>query len=293
METEAQAILTQFRITGVSPASPVSDLPLGLRQRLEIVRAMLHQPRILLLDEPTAALTDREWLFGLIETLLARGTSILYITHRLDEVRRICHRCVILRNGRKVLDEPVLHLTDENVFKKMAGRSIVETYPDREVGVEDSAPPVFAGRNLSAAGIKDVSFTIRKGEVLGLAALEGQGQSRLFDALVGLNPLQQGSFEVAGEPAVIRSPRAARKAGIVLVPEERKSEGILHDLSTVIYQSPSSTGRPPGDLSAVKQSGTWSNGGRLVLAWMASICDRRSKPYREEISRRHFSLGRS
>ena len=232
MEAEADAILTQFRITGLSPARPVSDLPLGLRQRLEIVRAMLHMPRVLLLDEPTAALTDREWLFGLIDAFLARGTSILYITHRLDEVRRLCSRCVILRNGKKVLDEPVAHMADEDVFKKMAGRSVVETYPDREVSVQDSSPPVFAGCNLSAAGIHDISFTIRKGEVLGLAALEGQGQSRLFNALVGLNPLKQGRLEVAGKPAVITSPRAARKAGIVLVPEDRKSEGIFHDLST-------------------------------------------------------------
>ena len=231
MEAEAHAILTQFRITGVSPARPVSDLPLGLRQRLEIVRAMLHMPRVLLLDEPTAALTDREWLFGLIDTLLGRGTSILYITHRLDEVRRLCHRCVILRNGKKVLDEPVVQMTDEDVFKKMAGRSVVETYPEREVSVQDHSP-IFAGHNLSAAGINDISFTIRKGEVLGLAALEGQGQSRLFNALVGLNPLKKGRIEVAGKPAIITSPRAARKAGIVLVPEDRKSEGIFNDLST-------------------------------------------------------------
>jgi ribose transport system ATP-binding protein len=224
--------LTQFRITGVSPARPVGDLPLGLRQRLEIVRAMLPMPRVLLLDEPTAALTDREWLFGLIDTLLGRGTSILYITHRLDEVRRLCHRCVILRNGKKVLDEPVVHITDEDVFKKMAGRSVVETYPEREVSAQDYSPPVLAGRNLSAAGINDISFTIRKSEVLGLAALEGQGQSRLFNALVGLNPLKKGRIEVAGKPAAITSPRAARKAGIVLVPEDRKSEGIFHDLST-------------------------------------------------------------
>jgi ribose transport system ATP-binding protein len=123
-------------------------------------------------------------------------------------------------------------MADEDVFKKMAGRSVVETYPDRELSVQDSSPPVFAGCNLSAAGINDISFTIRKGEVLGLAALEGQGQSRLFNALVGLNPLKQGRLEVAGKPAVITSPRAARKAGIVLVPEDRKSEGIFNDLST-------------------------------------------------------------
>jgi len=231
IEEEADAVLHQYGIAGVSPSTLVSDLPLATRQRIEIVRAMLERPRVLLLDEPTAALSDREWLFRLIDTFIARGTSILYVTHRLDEVRRLCQRCVILRNGKKVLDATTTGMTEEDVFSKMAGRSIVENYPVRESTVNDSGPPVLGVCNLSSTRVTDISFAVQRGEILGVAALEGQGQSNLFKALVGLAPVKQGHIEVDGKRLAIRSPRAARRVGMVLVPEERKSEGIFNDLS--------------------------------------------------------------
>jgi ribose transport system ATP-binding protein len=231
IEEETAAILHQYGVSGVSPSTLVGDLPLATRQRIEIVRAMLERPRVLLLDEPTAALSDREWLFGLIDTFIARGTSILYVTHRLDEVRRLCQRCVILRNGKKVLDATTTGMTEEDVFSKMAGRSIVENYPVRESTVNDSLPPVLGVCNLSSTRVTDISFAVQRGEILGVAALEGQGQSNLFKALVGLAPVKKGHIEVDGKRLALRSPRAARRAGMVLVPEERKSEGLFKDLS--------------------------------------------------------------
>jgi ribose transport system ATP-binding protein len=231
-EEEAAAVLHQYGVSGVSPSTLVSDLPLATRQRIEIVRAMLAKPRVLLLDEPTAALSDREWLFGLIDTFIARGGSILYVTHRLDEVRRLCQRCVILRNGKKVLDATTAGMTEEDVFSKMAGRSIVENYPARESTVNDSVPPALGVCSLSSTRVMDISFAVQRGEILGVAALEGQGQSNLFKALVGLAPVKNGHIEVDGKRVALRSPRAARRAGMVLVPEERKSEGLFHDLST-------------------------------------------------------------
>jgi ribose transport system ATP-binding protein len=232
IEEEAEAILKQYGVPGVFPSALVGDLSLGLRQRIEIVRAMLCKPRVLLLDEPTAAIADREWLFGLIESFLARGTAILYITHRLDEVRRLCKRGVILRNGKKVLDAALEDITDDEIFSKMAGRSVVEAYPIRESNIDESAPPLLAACNASAAGVNDITFHLRRCEVLGLAALEGQGQSSLFRVLAGLIPLKGGYIEVDGRPVRLRSPRIARAAGVVLVPEERKAEGIFNDLST-------------------------------------------------------------
>jgi ribose transport system ATP-binding protein len=231
VERDAEAILAAHGIESISPATLVGDLPLGLRQRVEIVRAMWRQPRILLLDEPTAALSDREWLFGLVAAAVGRGASVLYISHKLDEVRRLCRRCVILRNGRKVLDAVVATMSDDEIFSSMAGRSLVETFVAAPSAVR-SGTAALRATGLRGPGVDDVSFTLSQGEVLGVAGLEGQGQTFLFNALVGLHPLRSGRIEVFGTSPALRSPRRARRAGLVLVPEERKTEGIFKDLTT-------------------------------------------------------------
>ena len=232
LEREAEALLAAHGVSDIPPSALVSDLALGLRQRIEIVRALARRPRLLLLDEPTAALSDREWLFGQIKAAVARDVAVLYISHKLDEVRRLCRRCVILRNGRKVLDSAVSDMSDDEIFSSLAGRSLVETFPRAPSAVRTGTPALRV-RALRGPGIEDISFTVAQGEVLGVAGLEGQGQSRLFKALVGLHPLRSGTIEVAGVPRALRSPRLARHAGIVLVPEERKTEGIFKDLTTV------------------------------------------------------------
>ena len=232
LEEEAGARLAEHGITDLRPSALVEELPLGLRQRLEIVRAMLHGPRVLLLDEPTAALADPGWLFALIAGFAERGSAVLYISHKLDEVRRVCERCIILRNGRMVLDAPVAQLSDADLFAHMAGRSVVEAFPSFASRPPAAAePPALAARGLAGESIRGVSFEVRRGEVLGVAGLEGQGQSHLFRALVGLVPLERGEIEVDGVRTVMRSPRAARRAGVLLVPEERKTEGIFGGLS--------------------------------------------------------------
>jgi ribose transport system ATP-binding protein len=232
LEEQTGKILQEYGVSDIRPSALVGDLPLGMRQRIEIVRALRRQPSVLLLDEPTAALSDREWLFRLVECVQQSGASVLYISHKLDEIRRLCRRCVILRNGRKVLDSQVSAMSDEAIFSSMAGRSVVETFTTTPSAVRAGASPVLEVKHLVGPGVADISFALAPGEILGVAGLEGHGQSHLFKALVGLSPLQRGEIVVNGVETRIPSPRVARKLGIVLVPEERKSEGIFNDLST-------------------------------------------------------------
>ena len=233
IEADAEQVLQQHGVTDISPSALVGDLPLGMRQKVEIVRAFSHRPAVLLLDEPTSALADRQWLFSLIARALRDRISILYISHKLDEIRQICTRCVILRNGRKILDSEVAALSDDAIFSSMAGRSVGVVFARAPVSVRRGATPLLRATHLKGPGIDDVGFSLAPGEIVGVAGLEGQGQSRLFKALVGLSPLQRGEIAVDGTAAGIRSPRAARRLGIVLVPEERKTEGLFNNLTTV------------------------------------------------------------
>jgi ribose transport system ATP-binding protein len=247
LQRDAASMLADYGITEIDPAALVADLPLGQRQRIEIVRAMFRRPRLLLLDEPTAALADREWLFRLIACAVTKGTSILYISHKLDEIRRLCSRCIILRNGCKVLDSAVADMGDEEIFRSMAGRSTIDRFVSKPSAVRTAVPPALRATHLVGEGIDDISFSLQPGEILGVAGLEGHGQSRLFKSLVGLYPLRNGRIEVGGVVRALRSPRAARAAGIVLVPEERKSEGIFKDLTTIANIS----------LPAIERAITW------------------------------------
>ncbi len=233
LEVRAGEILEEYGVLDIAPSTLVADLPLGMRQRVEIVRALHRRPAVLLLDEPTAALTDREWLFRLVERVQASGGSILYISHKLDEIRRLCRRCVILRNGRKVQDSQVSAMSDDAIFSSMAGRSIVETFTERAPVIRAGEKPALEAKGLVGRGLSGVSLSLAPGEILGVAGLEGHGQSNLFRALVGLQPLHKGSIAVNGTETAIRSPRGAQKLGVVLVPEERKSEGVFNDLSTM------------------------------------------------------------
>ena len=199
----------------------------------EIIRALARNPSVLLLDEPTSALSDREWLFGLIDRVLKEGVSILYITHKLDEIRRLCRRCIILRNGQKVLDQAVSEMSNDDIFRSMAGRSAVEQFIAAPSSARPQDVPALEASHLTGEGIEDISFALQPGEILGVAGLEGHGQGPLFRALVGLHPLHGGRIAVAGTARLLHSPRVARAAGVVLVPEERKTEGIFKDLSTI------------------------------------------------------------
>ena len=227
----ATDILARYGLARIDPAGPVGALALADRQRLEIVRAMEHATKVLVLDEPTAALAEVEWLFGLVRQATARGVAVLYISHRLAEVRALCGRATVLRNGRSIATVDLAGASDADIFEMMVGRAVRGEALARRATA--AAPAVIEADGLAGGTLKDVSFTLRQGEVLAVAALEGQGQRDLFRMLAGLARPAAGSIRIDGRPVSIRNPRAALKAGggIAYLPEERKTEGILSSLT--------------------------------------------------------------
>lgn len=231
-EAAARAILDEYGLA-LDPDALVGTLSLSDRQRLEIVRAIRHATKLLILDEPTAALADVDWLFRLLRREQAKQTAILYISHRLGEVRTLCGRATVLRNGKSIATVELAGATDEDIFEMMVGRSARQAEVSRPPagGVTATALEV---RDLSGGMLRGISFTVGRGEIVGIAALEGQGQRDLFRTLVGLGKAQSGTILVDGTPARINGPADALKAGMGLayLPEDRKTEGILAGLST-------------------------------------------------------------
>ncbi len=228
----ARDILARYGLSRIDAAEKVGALALAERQRLEIVRAMEHASKVLVLDEPTAALAEVEWLFGLVRQVTARGVAVLYISHRLAEVRALCARATVLRNGRSIATVDLSGASDADIFEMMVGRRVRGERAVRARPAAD-APAVIALDRLSGGSLRDVSLTLGKGEVLGIAALEGQGQRDLFRILAGLARPSGGTIRIDGAATSLRNPRAALKAGggLAYVPEERKTEGILSSLT--------------------------------------------------------------
>ncbi|OYU19343.1 MAG: ABC transporter [Rhodobacteraceae bacterium PARR1] len=226
-------ILARHGLQRIDPGAQVGLLPLAERQRIEIVRAIENAARVLILDEPTAALAETDWLFDRIRMVTAQGVAVLYISHRLAEVREICSDATVLRNGRSIASVGLSQASDGDIFEMMVGRRVDHSARDRVGPPADGSTPRLAVKGLSGHGLRDVSFALRPGEVLGLAALEGQGQRGLFRMLAGLAVPDAGQVEIDGSPAALGSPRQALRSGsgLAYLPEERKTEGILAGLS--------------------------------------------------------------
>jgi len=208
----------------------IGRLDLTQRQKIEIARAVLRAPRILLLDESTSALAGKDvhWLGELIARLRAQGTTIVFVSHRMREVRDFCDHLSILRNGRHIVSAPVQSLSDADVIERIVGRSLAQTFPARPAGAPPRAP-VLAVQDLSAGKARGVSFALRQGEILGIAGLQGMGQQPLFHACFGMAIPDRGRILVDGKEVLLASPADAIRAniGMGLVPEDRKTEGLF------------------------------------------------------------------
>jgi len=221
--------LERLGLGDINPHLEVRDLDLGVRQKIEIARAIFRKPSILLLDEPTSSLSGRDidWLGDLIAGLKASGVTIVFISHRIPEVRAFCDRLTVLRNGKDIGTFNVPDISDERVIELIIGRSLAATFPSKTV-LTNTANVMLTARGIATAGrLKDVSLELHAGEVLGIAGLQGMGQQALFLSLFGAVPLTRGSIEVNGKTLTLASPGDAIGIGISLVPEDRKNEALF------------------------------------------------------------------
>jgi len=231
LDRHARAALLRVGIDDLDPGELVSELSLEKRQRLEIAKALAQAPRVLILDEATSALsaTEVEWLINLTRRLASEGLAVLFISHRLSEIRTACDRVTILRNGETVASYELASVDDERLIMDMIGRRIERLFPARRV--PELGEVALELDEFGAAGSTGgASFTLRRGEILGLGGLQGQGQTGLLLAIYGA-VRSKGRLRVAGNPERLSSPAQALALGVALVPEDRGGEGLLLDKS--------------------------------------------------------------
>ncbi|HYW45847.1 MAG TPA: sugar ABC transporter ATP-binding protein [Bryobacteraceae bacterium] len=236
METFCRPFLDQVGLSG-NVRRLAGSLSIARMQLLAIARALSMNARIILMDEPTSSLFDdaAERLFGLIRELKGRGVSIVYVSHKMDEIFRICDRATVLRDGETIATVEIGATTPDEIICLMVGRNLTgrgapsAAYP----GTSDPGDPLLAVDHLHTSKLKDVSFQLRRGEVLGVAGLVGSGRSELGAALFGLDRIRSGAIRLRGSPLQPASPRHAMRSGIGLVPEDRRLEGLMMNMSVL------------------------------------------------------------
>jgi rhamnose transport system ATP-binding protein len=227
----------------LDPARPARGLSIADQQIVEIAKALSFQARVIVMDEPTAALSgaEVERLFSVARALRSQGAAVLFISHRLDEVFALCQRVTVMRDGRRVLTAPLREVTRDELVRRMVGRELSAMYPKEQATPGGVALSV---RRLTREGVfADVSFDVRRGEIVGLAGLVGAGRSEVARALFGIDRRDTGEVLVEGRRLPPASPTAAMAAGIGYVPEDRRAQGLVMDLSIARNTALASLGR--------------------------------------------------
>jgi ribose transport system ATP-binding protein len=219
--------LFQSMHLNLDPSTKVADLTVAKQQMVEIAKALSYHSEVLIMDEPTAALTETEIdeLFRMINQLRARGVGIVYISHRLEEIKRICNRITIMRDGHYINTVDAQDVSIDQIISMMVGRTIYESAP--EVPDRPNQETVLAVKGLNRAGVlKDINFTLKKGEILGFAGLMGAGRTEVARAVFGADRIDTGEIYVQGRRAQIKTPRDAVRYGIGYLSEDRKRYGL-------------------------------------------------------------------
>jgi rhamnose transport system ATP-binding protein len=231
MRERTNALLGSLEIHDLDADRIVGSLSVGNRQRVEILRALSQDARILIMDEPTAALTEYDVtrLFDIVRRLKARGVAVIYISHRLDEIFAIADRVTVLRDGAHVATKPVADTDAPELVQLMVGRRIESLFPKIMVPI---GKPVLEVKDLERRPLtRSVSLTVRAGEIVGLAGLVGSGRSELAQTIFGVTPADDGELRITGQPVDIRSPAQARSLGLAYVPEDRGTQGLVRPMT--------------------------------------------------------------
>ena len=235
MNDHAATLLHRLKLD-VDPRTPVNELRVGQQQVVEIAKALSLNARVIIMDEPTSAISDQEInvLFDLIRELTAQGTAVVYISHKLDELFRIGDRVTVLRDGKLIAAQPLAGLTQDDLVRMMVGRDVKEFFVKNHQSDEEKLLEVEE-LQLARKGriiFRNVSFCLRRGEVLGIFGLMGAGRTELLETLFGLHPQSsRGMVRVNGRNVALDSPEQAIAAGISLAPEDRKADGLVLGMS--------------------------------------------------------------
>lgn len=226
---DSKQYLKQLEID-INPKEKLSKLSIGQQQMVEIAKALSLNAQIIIMDEPTDALTDKETkgLFNVIKKLKSENKAIVYISHRLNEIFEICDYITVLRDGRFIGEDSVSNIDEDKLISMMVGRSLEEQFPKLEYKAEGE---LLSIKNLSNKYIKDVSFELKKGEILGISGLMGAGRTELCKSIYGEYKLDKGEIIIEGKQVKINSPKDAIQSGISYVCEDRKGEGLVLALS--------------------------------------------------------------
>ncbi len=230
MRTKAQEIMDKMGVH-IPVDAVMSELSVGQQQMVEICKALMVDAKVIIMDEPTAALTESETqvLFQVIKSLKAKGVSIVYISHRMEEIFELCDRITVLRDGEYIGTRNISEITMDDIVQMMIGREIGERFPKRNATIGDEVLKVEHLTHKKA--FADVSFSVRAGEVLGVAGLMGAGRTEIMQAIFGNLPCEKGDIYIDGQKVVIKKPAQAIKAGIGFITEDRKTEGLLLEKS--------------------------------------------------------------
>lgn len=228
MRAKVKEILNRLGVQ-ISPTERMDRLSVGQQQMIEIAKALMVDAKVLIMDEPTAALTQRETevLFEVIQSLREKGVSIVYISHRMEEIFELCDRITILRDGVYIGTENIAEITMNDVVKMMIGREIGERYPTRDCKIGKT---MFEVKHLTLDNtFENISFSVREGEILGVSGLMGAGRTEIMNSIFGSLPHTSGKIIIDGKELNKLSPRSAMKHGIGFITEDRKIEGLLLD----------------------------------------------------------------